>query len=70
MNKKYALGLLVITVLAIVATAGFAHAATKGAPGLVFVESVDYIYKYYDRDANVICYAYIGRGGMSCLKNN
>lgn len=48
---------------------GVALAASKPDVGLHYVEEVDSIYKYYDQDANVICYVYDGNG-ISCLKNN
>lgn len=47
----------------------FAHAATQGAPGLHLVETVDGVRKYYDQDADVICYTYYYKA-ISCIPHN
>ena len=70
---KYILGAVIGAGL-VLASVAFA----QGGSGLSVVDQMGMIQNYnvltkvYDKDANVVCYEFIGydAGGISCLKNN
>lgn len=66
--KNYIVGAIIGGLVMVSGT--MVYAATQGASGLSVVDGTTYLTKYYDKDADVICYAYDVNGyvgGISCL---